>query len=268
MVRFLGSSFLVFVTYVGQLALLVGDVFESIVRSKIRFRLFLAQLAEIGFRSQTVVIVTGAFTGAVLSAQALYQLSVVSINGASFDTGGGGVVAVGMFRELGPTVTALMLAGRVGASMAAEIGTMKVSEQVDALRSMNVHPIDYLVTPRVLAMFVSMPLLIAESAAFGIIASTIVGVVLFEIPMAYWVTQMTHYAGPADIIFSLVKGAVFGMLIVIISCHQGLNAKNGAVGVGQGATRGMVFSALAVLIVNFFLTILLNEWFPADFLDK
>ena len=252
----------------GQLAQLTGEIIESVCRSRIRFRQFLGQLAEIGFRSQTVVIVTGAFTGAVLAAQALYQLGIVKFNGASLDTGGGGLVAVGMFRELGPTVTALMLAGRVGASMAAEIGTMKVSEQVDALRSMNVHPIDYLVTPRVLAMMISMPLLIAESAAFGIIASTVVGVNLFEIPGAYWMHQMTFYAGPGDIAFSLVKGFVFGILIVIISCHQGLNAKNGAVGVGQGATRGMVFSSLAVLVANFFLTLLLNAFFPAGFVQK
>jgi len=123
------------------------------------------QIVEIGFRSQLVVILTGAFTGAVLSAQAIFQMEQFKM-----ETMAGAVVSVGMLRELGPTVTALMLAGRVGASIAAEIGTMKVTEQVDALRSMDVHPVDYLVSPRFLAMVISMPLLIAESAGFGMLA--------------------------------------------------------------------------------------------------
>jgi len=159
-------------------------------------------------------------------------------------------------------ITGLMLAGRVGASMAAEIGTMKVTEQIDALRSMDVHPIDYLVTPRFLAILVSMPLLIAESAAFGIIASAFVGLA-FGINPAYWMDQMNRYTDLTDLIFSMTKGLTFGMLIVLISCDQGLKASRGAVGVGQGTTRSMVYSSLAILVVNFFLTLLLNMIFPA-----
>ncbi len=268
MIRYLGKNALAFVSYLGQLVNLLGSIFESIAASPIRVKQFLVQLAEIGFRSQSMVIVTGAFTGAVLSAQSLYQLSVINFNGSSLDTGSGGLVAVSMFRELGPTVTALMLAGRVGASMAAEIGTMKVSEQLDALRSMNVHPIDYLVTPRVLAMLIAMPILIAESTAFAILSSYLVSTELFDIHGSYWVHQMKTYAGLGDISFSLIKGFFFGLLIVLISCHQGLNAKNGAVGVGKGATQAMVFSSLAILVANFFLTLVLNYAFPAGFVAK
>ncbi len=218
----------------------------------------LEQIVETGWRSQPVVVVTGAFTGAVLAAQALFQFKPLGM-----ETGGGALVSVAMLRELGPSVTALMLAGRVGAAMAAEIGTMKVTEQIDALRAMDVHPIDYLVTPRFLAMLVAMPLLIAESAAFGIVASLIVGTGPFGVNGAYWMNQMHLHTDGSDIVFAMSKGLVFGMLIVIISCHQGLTVTQGAVGVGRGTTRAMVYSSLAILVVNFFLTLLLSFLFPA-----
>jgi phospholipid/cholesterol/gamma-HCH transport system permease protein len=247
-----------FLIYLGELGRLVGEVFDSFFNGKIRGRIVLEQLVETGFRSQSVVILTGAFTGAVLAAQALFQFKPLHM-----ETGGGPLVSIAMLRELGPSVTALMLAGRVGAAMAAEIGTMKVTEQIDALRSMGVHPIDYLVTPRFLAMLVAMPLLIAESAAFGIGASLIVGTATFNVNGAYWMYQMNRHTDCTDVSIAMIKGVVFGVLIVILSCHQGLKAEQGAVGVGRGTTRAMVNSSLAILIVNFFLTMVLNLAFPA-----
>lgn len=258
MIAWLGRSFLRFLRYLGELGMLVGQIAETFVNGKPRIRLMLQQLAEIGYRSQPVVIVTGAFTGAVLAAQTLFQFRQLGM-----ETGAGALVSVAMLRELGPTITALMLAGRVGSAMAAEIGTMKVTEQIDALRSMGVHPIDYLVTPRMVAMFIAMPLLIAESAAFGIIASVLVGTVAFFVNGYYWMHQTYIYTDLSDILIALVKGGVFGFLIVVISCHQGLSTHNGAVGVGRSTTRAMVFSALALLIFNFFLTLLMNIIFPA-----
>ena len=149
--------------------------------------------------------------------------------------------------------------------MSAEIGTMKVTEQVDALRSMDVHPVDYLVTPRFLAMAISVPLLIAESAFFGILSSYIVGTKIFHVSAAHWMYHMSEHTDMTDITISLIKGFVFGMLIVLISCHQGLKASNGAVGVGRGTTNAMVLSSLAILIFNFFLTMVLNIIFPLGF---
>jgi phospholipid/cholesterol/gamma-HCH transport system permease protein len=251
--RFLGSSGLAFLVYLGEIGKLVAAVADSLVHGKIRCRMTLEQIVETGFHSQPVVMVTGAFTGAVLAAQALFQFKPLGL-----ETGGGALVSVAMLRELGPSVTAIMLAGRVGAAMAAEIGTMKVTEQIDALRSMNVHPIDYLVTPRFLAMIISMPLLIAESAAFGILASLIVGTGTFNVNGAYWLHQMNLHTDGSDIVIAMIKGLVFGMLIVLMSCHQGLKADQGAVGVGRGTTRAMVYSSLAILVVNFFLTMLLS----------
>lgn len=253
----IGRLCLDFITYLGEIALLAGDTATSLMRGKLRPRLILAQIAETGYRSQPVVIITGAFTGAVLAAQAMFQFKPLGM-----ETGGGALVSVAMLRELGPTITALMLAGRVGAAMAAEIGTMKVTEQIDALRSMDVHPIDYLVTPRFLAMLIAMPLLIAESAGFGILASNVIGTVVFGVNEAYWQAQMGRYTDLPDIIIAMSKGLVFGMLIVVISCHQGLKANQGAVGVGRGTTRAMVYSSLAILVVNFFLTLTMNLLFP------
>lgn len=257
MIRILGRSALDFLIWLGEIGQLAAALWDSLRHGKIRFRMVMAQMAETGYRSQPVVIVTGAFTGAVLAAQALFQFKPLGM-----ETGGGALVSVAMLRELGPSVTALMLAGRVGAAMAAEIGTMKVTEQIDALRSMDVHPIDYLVTPRFLAMLVAMPLLIAESAAFGIIASLVVGTGPFGVTGAYWLHQMNLHTDGSDVIIAMTKGLVFGILIVVLSCHQGLNVSHGAVGVGQGTTRAMVYSSLAILIVNFFLTMLLSLIFP------
>ncbi len=258
MFQFIGGSALAFFIYLGEIGKLMAAVCDSLVHGKIRWRLVLDQIAETGFRSQPVVIMTGAFTGAVLAAQALFQFKPLGM-----ETGGGALVSVAMLRELGPSVTALMLAGRVGAAMAAEIGTMRVTEQIDALRSMDVHPIDYLVTPRFLAMWVAMPLLIAESAAFGILASLLVGTGPFNVNGAYWLHQMNLHTDGSDVIIAMIKGLVFGMLIVVLSCHQGLKADQGAVGVGRGTTRAMVYSSLAILIVNFFLTLFLSLVFPA-----
>jgi len=259
-VRFLGRLVISFLTYLGELVSLAQEVLSSLLIGKFRWKQFLKQIVEIGFKSQMVVIVTGAFTGSVLTAQALFQMQQFRM-----ETMGGALVGIGMLRELGPTITGLMLSGRVGAAMAAEIGTMKVTEQVDALRSMDVHPVDYLVTPRFLAMAVSIPLLIAESVGFGILSSIYIGTQVFDVPYAYWDFHSSSRTEMVDIMIAMIKGGAFGMLIVLISCHQGLKAKNGAVGVGQGTTNAMVFSALAILVVNFFLTMLLNIFFPISF---
>ena len=249
-----------FLTYLGELVALAQEVVTSLVVGKFRWNQFMKQIVEIGFKSQIVVIVTGVFTGSVLTAQALFQMEQFHM-----ETMGGALVGIGMLRELGPTITGLMLSGRVGAAMAAEIGTMKVTEQIDALRSMDVHPVDYLVTPRFLAMVVSIPLLIAESVGFGILASILIGTQVFDVPFAYWNFHLVARTELIDIIISMIKGSAFGMIIVLISCHQGLKATNGAVGVGRGTTNAMVFSSLAILIVNFFLTMLLNIFFPLSF---
>ncbi len=257
LLRHLGSGYLRWLEYLGQLALLFREVFTSITRGKIRPRLFGQQLVAIGFGSQLVVIVTGAFVGAVFGAQVYF-----AFNDYGLESSVGAMVSLAMCRELGPAITGLMVAGRVGAAMAAEIGTMRVTEQVDALRALAVHPVDYLVTPRVFGILVSMPLLIAEAISFGMGASYVITVHLFNVPSAFYMQHMLQYTHLPDIAIGMIKGFIFGFLIVIISCHQGLKAENGAVGVGRGTTQAVVLSSLAILIVNFFLTFLLNLIWP------
>ena len=252
-----GRAFLNFVAYLGQLGLLARELWESLTQGRLRVRLMAEQIVNIGCGTQTVVIVTGAFTGAVFTAQSYFKFKDFAIESTI-----GGIVSVSMFRELGPVLAGLMVAGRVGASMAAEIGTMKVSEQIDALRVMGAHPVDYLVLPRFLAMMISMPLLIAESIVFGIIASVLIGTGVFGIPYAWFWRHVVDHTNLGDLTFGMAKGFVFGILIVIISCHQGMVASNGAVGVGEGTTRAVVNSSLALLVVNFFLTMFLNIFFP------
>src|SRR5438876_1232064 len=148
----LGAPLLSFFQYLGELVLLTTDTFRSIFTHKLRWKLFLNQIVEVGLLSQLVVVITGGFTGAVFSAQTFFQFNKLGMGSAV-----GAVVSVALCRELAPVLTALMVAGRVGAAMSAEIGTMKVTEQIDALRALAVYPVDYLVVPRALAMMVSMP---------------------------------------------------------------------------------------------------------------
>src|ERR1700730_15856015 len=163
--NWLGGPFLAFFQYLGEGVLLGARTFRSIFTHKLRWKLFLRQIVEIGLLSQLVVVITGAFTGAVFAAQTFFQFNKIGMG-----SGTGAVVSVSICRELGPVLTALMVAGRVGAAMSAEIGTMKVTEQIDALRALAVYPTDYLVVPRTLAIMISMPLLVAECIAFGIAA--------------------------------------------------------------------------------------------------
>ncbi len=151
-------------------------------------------------------------------------------------------------------------------SIAAELGTMKVTEQIDALRALGVHPVDYLVTPRMVAMMVSMPLLVAESIAFAISFSWLVAVPMFNLSHVFYMDHMKAYTDTADLSFSLVKGFVFGIIIVLASCHQGFSVRNGAEGVGRNTTVAVVSASLLILVTNFFLTLALNLVFPAGFI--
>ncbi len=263
MVRFLsavGRAFLSLFQYLGEVVLLAADTFRSIFTRRLRWKLFLHQIVEIGLLSQLVVVITGGFTGAVFAAQTYFQFNKLGIG-----SGVGAVVSVSLCRELGPVLTALMVTGRVGAAMSAEIGTMKVTEQIDALRALAVYPVDYLVVPRALAMMLSMPLLVAECIAFGIAASYFIAVHLLEINGTYYMANMIRWTGIRDITMGLTKGLCFAVLIVFISCHKGLTAREGAVGVGKATTEAVVNASLAVLICNFFLTMFLNIIFPAGY---
>lgn len=254
----IGRNTASFLNYVGEIAHLMRETAVSMLVAKIRWRLLFIQIVEIGSRSQLVVMVTGAFTGAVFSAQLYFQLHAFGM-----DSTVGSVTAVSMFRELGPALSGLMVAGRVGAAIAAEIGTMKVTEQVDALRAIGVHPVDYLVVPRVVAMMVSMPLLVGEACMLSLIASYIVAVPLLGVSDAHYQHNLFNWVKLFDVYKALLKGFVFGIIIVFVACHQGLKTTNGAAGVGKAPTEAVVISSLAILAANFVLTFLLNIFLPA-----
>ena len=256
-VRFPGRVFLHFISYMGQIAFLVRDLMTAFANRVWRLNLVAHQIVSIGYGSQAVVIVTGAFTGAVFTFQTYAKFKDFGVESSV-----GAIVSVALCRELGPVLAGLMVGGRVGASMAAVIGTMKVTEQVDALRVMGVHPVDYLVLPRFIAMMISMPILVAESITFGLMASYAVAVYGYGVPHAWFVHHMVDHTNQWDIVIGMIKGFVFGIIITLVACHQGLRAENGAVGVGIGTTRAVVISSLVMLIANFFLSILLNYIWP------
>src|SRR5882762_6574091 len=193
----LGAPILAFFQYLGELVLLAADTFRSIFTHKLRWKLFLNQIVEIGLLSQLVVVITGGFTGAVFTAQTFFQFNKLGMGSAV-----GAVVSVSICRELGPVLTALMVTGRVGAAMSAEIGTMKVTEQIDALRALAVYPIDYLVVPRTLAMMLSMPLLVAECIGVGIVAGYFVAIFLLDVNGTYYMANMVRWTLMRDIIMA------------------------------------------------------------------
>jgi phospholipid/cholesterol/gamma-HCH transport system permease protein len=245
-----------FLDELGELARLAGESVRSLRHERPSWRDFVEQLHFIGVKSQSVVITTGAATGMVLCAQTYFQFHKVKM-----DTATGAVVSVGMCSELGPVLACLMISGRVGAAMAAELGTMKVTEQIDALRTLATHPVDYLVVPRLLACTLAAPLLTAEAVAVGILASWLVGVHLLGIDSAYYLANMNRYTAPEDVITGLIKATIFGAAIAVISCYKGLSCRQGAEGVGRATTEAVVYSSITVLVANFFLTLFLTRLF-------
>ncbi len=240
----------------GRLALLGWESVGSLFRAKVVWRDVLYQIHFMGVKSQPVVLTTGAFTGMVLCAQTFFQFHQVKLDTATL-----AVVSVSMCSELGPVLTALMVAGRVGAAIAAELGTMRVTEQIDALRTLATHPVDYLVVPRLLAAHIALPLLTAESIAIGIGAAYVVGVYLLGIDAAYSWHNMLRYTGATDVFMGIIKAFLYGGIVALVGCHKGLGCGGGAEGVGRATTEAVVFASIAILVANFFLTLSLTPLF-------
>lgn len=241
----------------GRGTLLCRDIAVSLFLAKPKWRDVLYQMYFIGVKSQSVVAITGAFTGMVLCAQTYFQFHKVKMDTATL-----AVVSVGMGSELGPVLAGLMVAGRVGAAIAAELGTMRVTEQIDALRTLAAHPVDYLVVPRFLATLFVMPLLTAGSICVGILAAYLVGVFLLDINPTYLWYNTLHYTHINDMLTGMIKTFIFGAIIAVIACYKGLTCPEGAEGVGRATTEAVVYSSITILISNFFLTMLLNRWLP------
>ncbi len=238
----------------GRLSILVKESIASLLTLKVAWRDLLYQIYFVGGKSQSVVLITGAFTGMVLGAQTYLQFHKVKMDTATL-----AVVSVSMCSQLGPVLTGLMVAGRVGAAIAAELGTMRVTEQIDALRTLATHPVDYLVVPRLVALGLALPLLTAEAIAIGIGAGYWVGVYLYGIDPTYLWYNMLRYTSTSDVVIGLCKAFIFGGIIALVSCYKGMSCGEGAEGVGRATTEAVVYSSITVLITNFFLTLTLNE---------
>jgi len=237
----------------GRVTLLCKDALASLFTFKVAWRDLVYQIYFVGVKSQSVVLITGAFTGMVLGAQTYFQFHKVKMDSAVL-----AVVSVSMCSELGPVLTGLMVAGRVGAAIAAELGTMRVTEQLDALRALATHPVDYLVVPRLLALHVALPLLTAESIALGIGAGYLVGIYLGVDPIYSWY-NMLRYTGPSDVAVGMIKALIFGGIVAIVGCYKGMFCGEGAEGVGRATTEAVVYSSITILISNFFLTLTLGR---------
>ncbi|MGO8696245.1 MAG: MlaE family ABC transporter permease [Limisphaerales bacterium] len=242
----------------GRGALLCRDILASLFTVKPVWSDILEEMYFIGVKSLSVVAITGAFTGMVLCLQTYIEFHKVKMDTATL-----AVVSVGMGSELGPVLTGLMVAGRVGAAIAAELGTMTVTEQIDALRTLAAHPVDYLIVPRFLAMMCVMPLLSAGSVCVGILAAYLVGVFLLGInSTGLWYNMLAHTT-LIDISTGLIKTFVFGAIIAVVACAKGLTCAQGAEGVGRATTEAVVYSSISILVTNFFLTSLLNTVLPS-----
>ena len=233
----------------GGLALLAGDAVRLGVRRPFERSLWVDQLEHLGVQSLTITNVTLLFTGMVLAVQTAYSLS--SYGGQSFV---GDLLALSIVRELGPVLTALMVAGRVGAGITAEIGSMAVTEQVDALRVLAASPVKKLVVPRVGALIVALPLLTVVADVVGLFGGMTMAVSEVGQTRAYFVSHVVLALKVQDVTSGLGKSVFFAFFIGIIACFNGLNATGGADGVGRATTNTVVTASIAIIVSDFFLT--------------
>jgi phospholipid/cholesterol/gamma-HCH transport system permease protein len=249
----LGKGVIRFVAEMGGIGLLFFQATTLIFRPPYRFRNLFKQMEAVGVGSIPVVLITSIFTGMVLALQGHTGFQRFNAEGLV-----GPAVALSITRELGPVLNGLIVAGRAGAAMAAELGTMKVTEQVDALSSMAVNPIQYLVTPRFIAGVVMLPILTIFFDFIGILGGYAVSVNLLGANAGVYLRRTTQYLEMEDIWGGLVKAAVFGGIIACVSCYKGFQAEGGAEGVGRATTGAVVISEMLILISNYYVTALIR----------
>ena len=249
---FIGVWILRFLEESGRVMILFLKTVHFIFRPPLDTRNLLKQIEYVGVKSIPVVLITGGFTGMVLALQSYTGFK--RFNAEAFV---GTVVALSVTRELGPVLSGLMVSGRVGSAMAAELGTMQVTEQIDALYTLAINPIKYLVVPRFLASLIVMPILTAFADVVGILGGYLISVLLLGTNPTIYVRRTYNYLDLEDVYFGLLKACIFGMIIATIGCYQGINTRGGAEGVGKATTNAVVISSLLILVANYFVTALL-----------
>jgi len=241
-----------FVEEAGRVIILFVQTLGWIFRPPMQGREILKQMEEVGVRSFPVVIITAAFTGMVLALQ-----SFTGFKRFNAESMVGTVVALSMTRELGPVLTGLMVSGRVGSAMAAELGTMRVTEQIDALFTLATNPIKYLIVPRFLAAMIMLPVLVIFADVIGMLGGYLVSVQILGTNPTLYIRRTWDYLEFNDLYSGLLKAIFFGMIVATISCYQGFSAQGGAEGVGRATTKAVVLSSLVILISNYFITVIL-----------
>ena len=241
-----------FAEELGQIIIMLGQVIYWGIRPPYRLRMIFQQMEFIGVKSLPIIILTGMFTGMVF---ALQTGTVFRFFNAEEFTGM--VVFITLVRELSPVMTALMVTGRAGSAMAAQIGSMKVSQQIDALIALAVDPIEYLVVPRIIASTVMVPVLTMIFSLIGVVACYLIGVVWMRINEGSFVFRMEWLVDGSDITHGLFKSVVFGILLSVIGCYKGYYTEGGAVGVGNSTTQAVVISSVAILVADYVLVSLL-----------
>jgi phospholipid/cholesterol/gamma-HCH transport system permease protein len=235
----------------GRMVLFAAETAAWAFRPPFRLELVLAQMAFIGAGSAFIVGVTGTFAGMVFGLQMNYAMKQFAAEGYV-----GGSTAFALARELSPVFTALMVTGRSGSAIATELGTMRVTEQIDAMESMAVNPIQYLVVPRVLASLLVFPALTMLFSALGYAGAYLMGVMVARIPEGPFIEHTREFLDPSDILHGLLKAVIFGAIVSIITTWRGYAATGGARGVGEGTTRGVVASSVTILLADYVITFL------------
>ena len=245
----LGRAVLGALAAVGRVAIFAGSIVGHLFRPPFYPREFAQQLLQIGWLSLPVVGLTALFTGGALALQ-------IYAGGARFNAESvvPSIVAIGMARELGPVLGGLMVAARVASSIAAEIGTMKVTEQIDALVTLSTNPLKYLAVPRVLAATLTMPVLVAVGDAIGIMGGWLVGVTRLDFNSSTYIYNTGQFLETWDVGSGLVKGAVFGFIVALMGCYHGMNSGRGAQGVGRATKAAVVAASVLILAANYVLT--------------
>ena len=245
----IGRIFLSFLAAVGDLTLFAGRAIFHGVSGPFYPRAILRQMIDIGYYSLPVVGLTAIFTGMVLALQSYTGFSRFEAESAVAT-----IVVLSMTRELGPVLAGLMVAGRVGASMAAEIGTMRVTEQIDALTTLSTDPFKYLVWPRLIAGLLMLPLLVIVADIIGVFGGYIVGIYKLGFGPYEYISNTFEFLEAQDVVSGLVKAAVFGFLVALMGCYQGYHSRGGAQGVGTATTKAVVSASILILTANYVVT--------------
>ncbi len=247
--RPLGHGLLVLLETVGEITLFAVRALAAGLRGPFYPRQMLRQMQDIGYYSLPVVGLTAIFTGMVLALQSYTGFSRFEAQSAIPS-----IVVLSMTRELGPVLAGLMVAGRVGASMAAELGTMRVTEQIDALTTLATDPMRYLVFPRLVAGRLMLPLLVLVADVIGVMGGYVVSVYKLGFGPLDYINRTFQYLETEDVVSGLVKAAVFGFLVALMGCYQGYRSKGGAQGVGAATTQAVVSASILILTANYVVT--------------